>query len=281
MGWLTWRKDPAPSRWSYKLQRILLTPAYRNLLRYGLPLGAIIGTAAWYLNDPAVREQIGMTITDMREQIKTRPEFMVNEMMIAGAGEDITDKIRALFPYELPASSFDMDLVAVRSSVLELAAVSSATVRVRKGSILEIEVSEREPAALIRVPRGLKVVDSGGVPFAAVASRTEHPSLPVLTGMGAEDAVSEALAIRDAVEPLRSRFRGLVRIGERRWDVVLDRDQRIYLPEFESVGALEWVIVLSQAKDMLERDIAVVDMRMLDRPTLRVRARAEDEQDNE
>ena len=65
-----------------------------------------------------------------------------------------------------------------------------------------------------------------------------------------------------------------MRVGERRWDVVLDRDQRILLPTEAPVRALERVIALSEAQDMLERDVAVIDMRLADRPTLRMTAEA-------
>jgi cell division protein FtsQ len=51
---------------------------------------------------------------------------------------------------------------------------------------------------------------------------------------------------------------------------VLDTDARVLLPEEGAVPALERVIALHQAQDMLDRDVAVVDMRLGDRPTLRV-----------
>ncbi len=63
-------------------------------------------------------------------------------------------------------------------------------------------------------------------------------------------------------------------MGERRWDVVLTRDQRIMLPERDAVRALERVIVLDQVQDMLERDVVAVDMRLAERPTIRMRERA-------
>ena len=45
--------------------------------------------------------------------------------------------------------------------------------------------------------------------------------------------MAEALALIRAAGRRRwkGRVRGLVRVGERRWDVVLDREQRILLPE--------------------------------------------------
>ncbi|MFZ1725533.1 MAG: cell division protein FtsQ/DivIB, partial [Albidovulum sp.] len=94
--------------------------------------------------------------------------------------------------------------------------------------------------------------------------------LPVIAGEGADENVTEALAIFRAARPIQHRIRGLVRMGERRWDVVLDRDQRIMLPESDPVSALERIIALDQAEDMLGRDIAAVDMRNEQRPTIRL-----------
>ena len=82
--------------------------------------------------------------------------------------------------------------------------------------------------------------------------------------------MTEALDLVRAAGPLGARMRGLVRVGERRWDVVLDREQRILLPEEAPVQALERVIALGQVHDMLERDLAVVDMRLAARPTIRM-----------
>ena len=39
---------------------------------------------------------------------------------------------------------------------------------------------------------------------------------------------------------------------DRRWDIVLDRDQRIMLPENGAVGALERVVAMAQVQDLLE-----------------------------
>ncbi|PVA11973.1 cell division protein FtsQ [Pelagivirga sediminicola] len=270
MGQVGTKNDPAPSRWSYRMQRVLLTPMYRRLLRFGVPFCLTFGVASWYLSDPAVQQRMVQAYIDIREQIQTRPEFMVKLLSVEGASPRTAADVREGFSYSLPLSSFDMDLEAVRAAVEDIPAVASAAVRVRQGGVLEVRVHERQPAALMRVPKGLIVIDAEGVALDVVAHRAERARLPVLTGDGAQDAVPEALAIRAAAGPLGPRLRGLVRMGARRWDVVLDRGQRIMLPEDDPVRALERVIVLNEAQNMLERDIAAVDMRLADRPTLRM-----------
>ncbi|MEM8539145.1 MAG: cell division protein FtsQ/DivIB, partial [Pseudomonadota bacterium] len=86
-----------------------------------------------------------------------------------------------------------------------------------------------------------------------------------------------ALALIAAADHLQTRLRGLVRVGERRWDLVLDRDQRIMLPASDPLGALDRVLALHAAHDALTRDIAAIDMRLGDRPTVRMVPRAREE----
>ena len=106
--------------------------------------------------------------------------------------------------------------------------------------------------------------------MAGLENRIDRPDLPLIAGPGVQDVVPEAMRLLAAAEPLRTRIRGLVRIGERRWNLVLDRGQEIMLPEQDAVAALERVIALDQAEDLLDRDVTVVDMRIGRRPTLRL-----------
>ncbi|MFN3209125.1 MAG: cell division protein FtsQ/DivIB [Roseovarius sp.] len=264
------RADPAPSRWSYRYQRLMLTPLFRRLLRIGVPFCLTFGVATAYFSDAERQEAIVLAVADIRQQIETRPEFMVNLLAVEGASGTVEEDIREIFPYDLPASSFDIDLDAVRDMIVSLPAVASASVRVRQGGVLAAHVEERQPVAVWRSHDGLGVVDIEGVVIGDIAHRADRADLPVIAGKGAARAVPEALAILQAAAPLKGRLRGLVRMGERRWDVVLDRGQRILLPEADPVRALERVIVLAEVQDMLERDLAAVDMRIAARPTIRM-----------
>lgn len=268
------RADPAPSRWSYRYQRLMLTPLFRKLLRVGVPFCLTFGLATAYFFNPDRREAIVLAVADIREQIETRPEFMVNLLAVEGASTTVEEDIREIFPHDLPASSFDLDLDAVREIIAGLPAVAKASVRVRQGGVLVAHVEERQPVAIWRSRDGLGVVDVEGVVIGDIAHRADRADLPVIAGTGAAKAVPEALSILEAAAPLNGRLRGLVRMGERRWDVVLDRGQRVLLPEYDPVRALERVIVLAEVQDMLERDLAAVDMRIAARPTIRMNENA-------
>ncbi|MFD1157457.1 cell division protein FtsQ/DivIB [Roseovarius aestuarii] len=271
------RPDPAPSRWSYRYQRLMLTPFFRKVLRVGIPFCLAFGTATAYLSDEVRRERLVLAYTDIRHRIETRPEFMVNLLAIEGASAGVQEEIREIFPIEFPISSFDLELDHIRNLIKDLPPVADVSVHIRQGGMLIAKVVEREPVALWRSRDGLAMVDVDGVRVAELDSRTDRPDLPVVAGLGADKAIPDALNILTAAAPLVGRVRGLVRVGERRWDLVLDRDQRILLPEHNPVRAVERVIVLGEVQDMLERDLVAVDMRMAMRPTIRMNERAVEE----
>lgn len=271
------RRDPAPSRIEYRLQRLWLTPAVRVAARVGLPALAVTGALALWLGDADRRADLHDRYLDLRRDIEERPEFMVTAMAVDGAAPEIAEAIRAMLPVNLPMSSFHLDLDALRRTVAGLDAVAQAKVRVRPGGILQIEVTERVPAAILQRDGWLDLVDASGHRVATLTDRALRPDLAVLAGTGAEAAVPEALALLAAAGPLRDRLRGIVRVGERRWDIVLDREQRILLPETGAVGALERTVALDLATDLLARDVTQVDLRNAARPVLRLSPQALEE----
>jgi len=271
------RHDPAPSRIGYRLRRLWLTPLIRQTIRIGLPLVLLASALGWAASQDRYRLAVYDKFAEIRSSIEERPEFQVNLMAIDGASDSIADDIREIVPVDFPISSFDLDLAGIRNRIAELDAVLRVDVRVRRGGILQIQIEERAPAAVWRLGRDIELLDAQGHRVAVIASRRARPDLPLLAGTGAEKQVPQALELLAVAAPVAPRIRGLVRMGERRWDVVLDRNQRILLPEINPVQALLQVMALEQASNLLARDIVAVDMRNPARPTLRMASQAADQ----
>lgn len=306
------RLDPGASRLKYRLERLMLTPLVRFTLRVVLPFGLCLGAGtAWFAVDEN-REKFQLMLSEVKATVEERPEFQVRLMAIDGASEALAEQIRAQVPVHLPQSSFDLDLDKIQAQVQALNAVKTAELRIRQGGVLQLDVVQRVPRVLLRTSDGLHLLDDQGVFVAVAAKRIDHPDLPVMAGdilspaeaqamqrvhvgmtsgaakaegLSADDVALAATARRkltQAVEevrrfyalsgPLRSRLRGFERMGARRWDVVLDRDQRILLPETRAEQALEWAIsmAVTRSVDLLARDLVAVDLRLPHRPTVRM-----------
>ena len=264
------QQDPAPSRLKYRIQRWMLTPGIRMGLKFGLPLCLSAAAAAAFLASEPRRDALQVFVNDLRASIEQRPEFMVNDLANDRAGDTVSADIREQVPLDFPVSSFDLDVAQIRDAISGLDPVKSAEVRIRPGGVLQVDVTEREPAVVWRSHEGLALLDDTGTHVAELGRRSLRRDLPLIAGEGADAHVDEALALIAAAAPLKGRVRGLQRMGERRWDVVLDRGQRIQLPSESPLAALEQVLAISEVKDLLERDVAVVDMRLAARPTIRM-----------
>lgn len=264
------RRDPAPSRLAYKLNRLFMRRWVKLFLRFGLPVLILASGVAFWASDEDRVQEAKDRVTELRRQVEERPEFMVRMMAVEEASPPVAADVREVLSLDFPMSSFDLDMAELRERVEGLDAVASASVRVRSGGVLEVQVVERVPVAVWRSGDGLELVDREGHRVVGLASRLERPELPLVVGLGADEAVGEALTLYAASGPIRDRLRGFVRVGARRWDVVLDHGQRILLPETGALRAFQKVMALDEAQDLLARDITAVDFRIPARPVLRL-----------
>jgi cell division protein FtsQ len=263
------KADPAPSRFWYRYERMMLTPLFRFALRVLAPFCLAVLAVNAYFADQERSDNFFLWLHEVRTSFVERPEFMVNAMSIDGASSMLGADIREVLHTDFPISSFDLDVASMRETVLGLSPVKSAQIKIGDG-VVQIAIEERTPVLMWRTQDGLQLVDSEGFVVAPARGRMAHGELPLMAGTGADTHAKEALQLLKVAAPLGDRVRGLARVGDRRWDIVLDRDQRILLPENGAIAALERIVAMAQVQDLLERDVSVVDLRIGNRPTLRV-----------
>ena len=264
------RHDPSPSRLAYRLNRLWLRPGFRRLVRLGGPVLILGLVGAVVFGSADRRVALRQHMAQIVENLKHRPEFMLYSLEIRGASSELAQALRASMVQTLPVSSWDLDLEALRSKLQGFDAVARAEIIVRGEGVLDVEIEQRRPALVWRNEQGLDLIDPDGRRVAGIAARGDRPDLPLIAGTGANFAAPEALRLLGVAQPLAPRLRGLVRVGERRWDLVLDRDQRILLPEENPQAALEWVLAQDRAQGLLRRDLVLIDMRTPRRPTVRL-----------
>ncbi len=269
------RKRPGPSKLSYRLSRAWAKPILRNAALVYLPLVAL-AIAGWRVAaDDGWRGMIEARIVSVVEQIAARPEFAVRGVTVAGGGGDLQAQVRRALDIRPGMSSLKLDVEQLRLRVEALGAVETATVQFDPQGTLRVTVVERIAVVLFRrTDEVLVMLDKGGVEIGPAGRRAKHPELPVIRGPGAPDHVGEVIALLGGAPGIVPRLRALIRVGERRWDLVLDRDMVIKLPESGAVEALSRIMALHYGEELLDRDIAVIDMRLPERPALRMKPEA-------
>ncbi len=261
---------PGPSKLAFRLSR-LWKKAWLRRAALLLPVLCLGFLALRVAMSPAVAAWLEHRREAVVAALSSRPEFAVSDFHVTGASDPIVQSIGRIVALSPGTSSLTLDVAALQARIAALGPVRSARVKLGPDGILRIAVEERMAEALWRDQDGaLWLVDREGVAMGPAGPRAEHPALPVVIGEGAAEAMDEALSLLRAVPELQQRLRALVRVGDRRWDLALDRGLTIMLPEQGAEAALARIMALHYGEELLDRDLTVIDMRLGERPTLRM-----------
>ena len=138
-------------------------------------------------------------------------------------------------------------------------------------STLQVVVEERAPYAVWQKSGQTYVVDAEGVVLAP-ALREAYADLPLVVGEGAGKNAAQLFEQMTSHEELTQNVLAAIRVGDRRWTLKLVSGTEIMLPDDNIPEALASLAKLDRERSVLKRDIAAVDLRLLDRVTVRLRA---------
>ncbi len=199
-------------------------------------------------------------VSDVADIVMADAGFDISELHIAGQGRTPPQTILAALGLAPGQSIFAADLQTARARLKALPWVADAEVQRRYPDAIYVRIVEKLPFALWQGPDGVDVVErSGGV----ITNRNldEFAHLPLLAGIGAP---AEGAELIDAVAMHRAvfaRVKAMQRQSQRRWNLILDNDVIVKLPESgwqKELDTLEHLIV---DKGILERDVAEIDLR--------------------
>ncbi|MEM6548805.1 MAG: cell division protein FtsQ/DivIB [Pseudomonadota bacterium] len=266
---------PGPSKLAYRARRAWAKPAVRAAVLIYLPI-LTLGIVGWRLvSDDSVRAYAGSQVATLYDSVAARPEFAVTGVEISGGGLGLRAQIRTALGVTAGTSSLHFTVEDLRRRVEALGAVRAASVRLDPKGMLRVAVQERVSVALYRNAGGRLIeIDREGVAVGPIRRRADRPDLPLVIGEGAPEAVEEALALVASAPDIVPRLRAFIRVGERRWDLALTRDISLRLPAGEPAKALARAMALHYGEEVLDRDLAVIDLRVPHRPVLRMTERA-------
>ena len=262
--------DPAPSRIAYRIMRLLLIPRLRLIFTLGFPSLLIFCATLGLFINVNVWENISAIKKDLKLAFVERPEFMIKVASIDGSSDELANEIREILPLDFPVSYFDLDIKYLHKVVNEIPAVASAAIKISAGGVLQINVAEKSPAFIWRKDNVMSVIDETGSFIRIANSRVDYPKLPLVVGEAADLAVSEISSLMQANEYFKDHVRAFIRVGERRWDLILENNVRIMLPQREFLAAFDRLMLMNEAGSLLSGRLSNIDMRLVVRPTVRV-----------
>ena len=253
-----------------RFQRILLTPHWRRLILFGLPLLICVSALVISLSYSDNFKILQTRAAAHFNQFISHPDLQVSGLRIVASNEKLHADLASLVETKLPVNSLSLDLDDLRQKAEAIPAVKEATVSIDTGGFLTIAAIERQASVIFRDGQNLFLIDETGLILSPATSRAAHIALPLVSGQDADKFVPEALEIFAAASAVRDSIRGLVRVGTRRWDLILDGDRRVLLPAKRPVEAVQRLMILENVELLLQRKLISVDLRDRRRTVVRL-----------
>lgn len=161
----------------------------------------------------------------------------------------------------------DVDLKKVRNSLLALPWVKDVSVERYLPNTLRLVFTEKTPIALWQYNKRYLPLDEEGQPIQDPKAVVSNVLLVV--GQDAPEHTPDLIEALESFPDIRVRVRSAVRVGNRRWTLVLNDAEnglKIYLPE---EGMKKALARLESQKELLKRDLDMIDLRLEDRLLVR------------
>jgi cell division protein FtsQ len=258
------RFERALERWSWlldtRLPRGIGSAAGAAVILGSISYGAVKGDHV-----PAVVA----ALKDARDAAANTAGFRITAVALAGNHHVSREEVLAIAGVTGTASLLFLDVDQARDRLKTNPWISDASVLKLYPGQLQIVVREREAFALWQKQGRVSVIaDDGTVLEPFVAPRLSR--LPLVVGSGAQTRAREFLTLLEPYPALRETVLAAVLVGERRWNLRLKNGIDVELPETDAASALERFVTLDRQKNLVTRDIQVIDLRLPDRVTVRL-----------
>jgi cell division protein FtsQ len=244
-------------------------PPRASLPRAGLGAAAIIVLASIAYAMLVHEQLIAALFTDTREWAARASGLRVGTIALTGNHHVSREEVLASAGITGATSLVFLAVEEARARLKRNPWIADATLLKLYPRELQITIKEREPFALWQKQGHVTVIaDDGTVLEPYVPPQLLR--LPLVVGDGAGSKAKELLGLLDRHPSLRDFVYASILVGERRWNLRLKNGIEVLLPEIAAGAALDKLVALDAEKNLITRDLVLIDLRLPERVTVRL-----------
>ena len=199
----------------------------------------------------------------------TAAGFAIEDVRVSGNAQTSEIDILQQLGLDGTTSLVALDIEEARRLIGELPWVETVTVRKIYPGTIEVVLKEREAFGIWQHGSDLSLIERSGSVIAPLRDN-KFASLPLFVGRDAETAAAAFYDEFSRWPEFRSRVKAFGRVAGRRWDLRLNNGVVVKLPEKDVARAMSVLAGMQDTHQLLERDIAAVDLRLEDRTTVQL-----------
>ncbi|HXV31226.1 MAG TPA: cell division protein FtsQ [Sinorhizobium sp.] len=225
--------------------------------------------AAFLLATGLYGMSLGGHTQDFAQASTSAAGFAIEDVRVSGNEQTSEIDILQQLGLDGATSLVALDIAEARRLIGELPWVESVTVRKVYPGTIEVNLAERKAFGIWQHGSDLSLIERSGSVIAPLRDN-KFAKLPLFVG---RDAETSAAAFYDEFSrwpEFRARVNAFGRVSGRRWDLRLDNGIVVKLPETDIARAMKVLAEMEDGHQLLERDIAAVDLRLADRTTVQL-----------
>ena len=263
--------DPAPSKLSYKVNRLFYRLWFKLLLILSfLVLCGLLINKFLYKNIDLSAE-IGFLSEKGSELYKDLTKLSINQIVVKGAQGSLKKEIIMLIENVATEEFSALKAQSLREKIRKINKVKKAFVKFSSDGLVIVNVVERKEAAVFLNNNLYEVLDSNGVILSVNNDYKGLSSFPLIVGKSGSKNIIGLLSLANEIGTFNSKILYYEWVGERRWDIHMKNNLVFKLPENNLSKGVELMRIFLNETNHHLLPIVSVDLRNLDKPIIKFR----------
>ncbi|WP_194966654.1 cell division protein FtsQ/DivIB [Rickettsia endosymbiont of Cardiosporidium cionae] len=190
--------------------------------------------------------------------------FKIQFLIIEGQ-KNITDKeLLGLFKNQTQTSILNIDLENIRACLEKNAFIKHAIIERRLPNTIHIAITEKSPVAIWQYNNSINLVDDNGeiIYVKNIEKYIEkYSNLIHIIGKSANIEVTNLINDLKIYPSIYQKLLYATRYGERRWDLILEQNITVKMPEKNFKNAYIYIYKLYKNSKLFESNYKILDLR--------------------
>ncbi len=206
-------------------------------------------------------ERTGNSLTLFFSQKTSSYGLILKNTLIKGRSKTTMKEIFDALQVSPSDPLVTLDLETAYTNLKQLPWVKEVVIERRWPDTLYITLTERKPMALWQHNQKIHLIDQGGSEIPSQPIET-HMNLPLVIGEGAPQFTQDLLEALDQTPALKKLVTAAIRVGNRRWNLKLQNNLTILLPEDNLAQSLASLDRLEKEMHVFEKAKTTIDLRI-------------------
>lgn len=212
-------------------------------------------------------------------EIMAHMGFTLEDVVVEGRMRTNKEQILKILALKRGMPLLTINLPNSKEKLENLSWVKAARIERRLPDTLFIRISEKEPVAIWQNQNKTYLVDYDGE-ILETQEANKYKELLLITGHQAPKYVGKLIALLEKFPKIKTRITAATHLRSTRWDIKLDGQLDIKLPEKDAESALEYLLALENHHHLTDKKIMTIDMRLPGQLILRLTPEASQKKNN-